>query len=38
MQNVGPDEMQAEIKIAEEISISSDTQMTPPVWQKAKKN
>ena len=36
MQNVGPDEMQAGIKIAEEISISSDTQMTPPLWQKVK--
>ena len=32
------DEAQAGIKIAGEISITSDTQMTPPLWQKAKKN
>ena len=38
MQNVGLDEAQAGIKIAEEISITSDTQMTPPLWQKVKKN
>ena len=36
MQNVGLDEAQAGIKIA--ISITSDMQMTPPLWQKAKKN
>ena len=32
------DEAQAGIKIAREISITSDTQMTPPLWQKAKRN
>ena len=37
MQNVGLDEAQAKIKIAGEISIISDTQMTPPLWQKVKK-
>ena len=37
MQNAGLDEAQAGIKIAE-ISITSDTQMTPPLWQKAKRN
>ena len=38
MQNVGLDEAQAGIKIAEEISITSDMQMTPPLWKKVKKN
>ena len=38
MQNAGLDEAQAGIKIAGEISITSDMQMTPPLWQKAKKN
>ena len=32
------DEAQAGIKVAREISITSDMQMTPPLWQKAKKN
>ena len=33
------DEAQAGIKIAErEISITSDMQMTPPLWQKVKRN
>ena len=32
------DEAQAGIKIAGEISITSDMQMTPPLWQKVKKN
>ena len=27
-----------EWRLLEEISITSDTQMTPPLWQKAKKN
>ena len=35
MQNAGLDELQAGIKIAEEISITSDM---PPLWQKAKRN
>ena len=38
MQNVRLDEAQAGIKIAGEISITSDMQMTPPLWQKVKKN
>ena len=32
------DEAQAGIKIAGEISITSDMQMTPPFWQKVKKS
>ena len=38
MQNAGLDEVQAGIQIAGKISITSDRQMTPPLWQKAKKN
>ena len=38
MQNARLDEAQAGIKIPGEISITSDMQMTPPLWQKAKKN
>ena len=38
MQNARLDEAQAGIKLQGEISITSDTQMTPPSWQKAKKN
>ena len=38
MRNARLDEAQAGIKIAEEISITSDVQMTPPLWQKAKRN
>ena len=39
MQNAGLDEAQAGIKLpGEEISITSDMQMTPPLWQKTKKN
>ena len=34
----GLDEAQDEIKIAGKISVTSDIQMTPPLWQKAKKN
>ena len=36
MRNAGLDEAQAEIKIAG--SITSDMQMTPPLWQKVKRN
>ena len=36
MRNAGLEEAQAGIKIAGEISITSDMQMTPPLWQKAK--
>ena len=38
MRNAGPEEAQAGIKIAKEISITSDMQMTPPLWQKVKMN
>ena len=38
MRNAGLDEAQAEIKIVGEISITSDMQMIPPLWQKVKKN
>ena len=38
MRNAGLEEAQAGIKIAREISITSDIQMTPLLWQKAKKN
>ena len=38
MRNAGLDEAQAGIKIAGEISTTSDMQMTPPLWQKVKKN
>ena len=38
MRNAGLDEAQAGIKIAGEISITSDMQMAPPLWQKVKKN
>ena len=38
MQNAGLDKAQDGIKIAWKISITSDMQMTPPLWQKAKKN
>ena len=36
MTNTGLDEAQAGIKIAREISITSDMQMTPPLWHKVK--
>ena len=38
MRNAELDEEQAGIKIAGEISITSDMQMTPPLWQKVKRN
>ena len=38
MRNAGVDEAQAGIKIAGEISITSDMQMTPPLWKKEKRN
>ena len=38
MRNAGLEEAQAGIKTAEEISITSDMQMTPPLWQKVKRN
>ena len=38
LQNAGLDEAQTGIKIAGEISITSDMQMIPPLQQKAKRN
>ena len=39
MRNAGLDDAQAGIKTAgRDISITSDMQMIPPSWQKAKKN
>ena len=38
MRNAGLEEAQAGIKIVEEISITSEMQMTPPLWQKVKRN
>ena len=37
MRNAGLDEAQQESRLQGEISITSDMQMTPPLWQKAKK-
>ena len=36
--NAGLEETQAESRLLGEISITSDMQMTPPLWQKAKRN
>ena len=38
MRNARLDETQAEFKIARRNTVTSDTQMTPPLWQNAKKN
>ena len=38
MRNAGLDEAQAGMKIARRISITSDMQMTPPLWQTVKQN
>ena len=38
MRNAGLDEAQAGIRLTGEISIPSDMQMTPPLWQKLKRN
>ena len=38
MRNTGLDEAQLESRLPGEISITSDMQMTPPLWQKVKKN
>ena len=38
MRNAGLDEAQLESRLLEEISRTSDMQMTPPLWQKAKRN
>ena len=36
--NAGLEEAQLESRLPEEISITSDMQMTPPLWQKVRKN
>ena len=38
IQNAGLDEYKLESRLPGEISITSDTQMTPPLWQKVKRN
>ena len=38
MRYAGLEEAQLESRLPGEISITSDIQMTPPLWQKAKKN
>ena len=38
MRNAGLDEAQLESRLPGEISVPSDMQMTPPLWQKVKKN
>ena len=38
MRNAGLEQAQAGIKIVGEISITSDMQMTPPLWQTVKRN
>ena len=38
MQNAGLEEHKLESRLLGEISISSDMQMTPPLWQKVKRN
>ena len=38
MRNTGLEEAQAGIKIAERNINNSDIQMTPPLWQKVKRN
>ena len=37
MGNAGPVEAQAGSRLQGEISVASDMQMTPPLWQKAKR-
>ena len=38
MRNAELDEAQAESRLLGEVSITSDMQMTPPLWQKVKRN
>ena len=38
MRNAGLEEVQLESRLLREISITSDMQMTPPLWQKVKKS
>ena len=38
MRNAGLEEIQVESRLPGEISITSDMQMTPPLWQKVNRN
>ena len=38
MRNAGLEEAQAGIRLLGEITITSDMQMTPPLWQRVKRN
>ena len=38
MRNSGLEEAQAGIKMLGEIAVTSDMQMTPPLWQEVKRN
>ena len=38
MRNAGQEEAQAESRLPGEIAITSDMQMTPPLWQRVKRN
>ena len=38
MKNAGPDKHKLESRLPKELSIISDMQMTPSLWQKVKKN
>ena len=38
MRNAGLEEAEAAVRLPGEISITSDMQVTPPLWQKVKKN
>ena len=38
MRNAGLEEAQEESRLPGEISVTSDMQMTPPLWQKVKRN
>ena len=38
MRNTGPEKHKLESRLPGEISITSDMQMTPPLWQKVKRN
>ena len=38
MRNAGLDEAQLELRLPGEISITSDMQVTPPLWQKVKRS
>ena len=38
MRNAGLEEAKARVRLPGEITVTSDMQMTPPLWQKVKKN